>query len=60
MKAFAHPTAQWRRDDSGVTAIEYGLLSALIAVAIIGAVSATGTALNAMYTAWSAAVVAAL
>lgn len=60
MKTFAHPTAQWRRDDSGVTAIEYGLLSALIAVAIIGAISATGTALHAMYAAWSAAVVAAL
>ena len=60
MKTFAHPTAQWRRDDSGVTAIEYGLLGALIAVAIIGGISATGTALNAMYTAWSAAVVAAV
>ena len=60
MKTFAHPTAQWRRDDSGVTAIEYGLLSALIAVAIIGAISAAGTSLNAVYAAWSAAVVAAL
>ena len=60
MKTLAHPTAQWRRDDSGVTAIEYGLLSALIAVAIIGAVSAAGTALNAVYAAWSAAVVAAV
>ena len=60
MKTCAHPTAQWRRDDSGVTAIEYGLLGALIAVAIIAGISATGTALNAMYTAWSAAVVAAL
>ena len=54
-----HFTA-WLAGESGVTAIEYGLLSALIAVAIIGAVSATGTALGAMYTAWSAAVVAAL
>ena len=43
-------------DDSGVTAIEYGLLGALIAVAIIGAVAATGTALTAMYTTWSTAV----
>ena len=60
MRTLAHPTAQWLRDDSGVTAIEYGLLSALIAVAIIGAISAAGTSLNAVYAAWSAAVVAAL
>lgn len=31
-------------EDSGATAIEYGLIAALIAVAIIGAVSALGTA----------------
>lgn len=47
-------------DESGVTAIEYGLLAALIAVACIAAISATGTALGAMYTAWTSAVVAAL
>lgn len=29
-------------DESGATAIEYGLIAALIAVAIIGAVSALG------------------
>jgi pilus assembly protein Flp/PilA len=46
--------------DSGVTAIEYGLLAALIAVAIIGAISACGTSLTAIYTYWSSAVVAAL
>lgn len=34
------------RDDSGATAIEYGLLAALIAVAIIGAVTALGTQLT--------------
>jgi pilus assembly protein Flp/PilA len=47
-------------DDSGVTAIEYGLLAALIAVAIIGAISACGTSLTALYAYWSSAVVAAL
>ena len=47
-------------DECGVTAIEYGLLAALIAVAIVGAVSATGTSLGAVYTDWSTAVVAAL
>ncbi len=30
-------------NESGATAIEYGLIAALIAVAIIGAVSALGT-----------------
>lgn len=47
-------------DDSGVTAIEYGLLAALIAVVCIGAISAAGTALGALYQAWSSAVIAAL
>jgi pilus assembly protein Flp/PilA len=47
-------------DESGVTAIEYGLLAALIAVAAIGGISATGASLEALYTTWSSAVVAAL
>ena len=33
-------------DESGATAIEYGLIAAGIAVAIIAAVQAVGTALN--------------
>ena len=33
-------------DEEGVTAIEYGLIAALIAVAIILAVTATGTSLK--------------
>ena len=37
-------------DKSGATAIEYGLIAAGIAVAIIVAVQATGTALNATFT----------
>jgi pilus assembly protein Flp/PilA len=41
---------QWyrlfRNRDEGVTAIEYGLLAALIAVVIIIAVAAVGTGLN--------------
>jgi pilus assembly protein Flp/PilA len=47
-------------DESGVTAIEYGLLAALIGVTIIGAISVAGTSLVALYTYWSAAVIAAL
>jgi pilus assembly protein Flp/PilA len=34
------------RDDSGATAIEYGLIAALIAVAIITAATAVGTNLS--------------
>jgi len=34
------------RDEDGVTAIEYGLIAALIAVAIIAALGTLGTALE--------------
>ena len=34
-----------RRDESGATAIEYGLIAALIAAILIGSVSAIGQAL---------------
>lgn len=34
--------ASFIKDESGATAIEYGLIAALIAVVIIGAVSALG------------------
>jgi pilus assembly protein Flp/PilA len=37
------------KDDSGASAVEYGLLVALIAVAIIGAVSALGTNLSSTF-----------
>ncbi|MEE7448654.1 Flp family type IVb pilin [Methylobacterium radiotolerans] len=44
---------QFFRDNSGATAIEYGMIAALIAVAIIGALSAVGTSLTAKFTAIS-------
>jgi pilus assembly protein Flp/PilA len=34
--------ARFLKDESGATAIEYGLIAALIAVAIIGAVTTVG------------------
>jgi pilus assembly protein Flp/PilA len=37
------------RDDTGATAIEYGLIAALIAVAIISGVSAVGSKLSANF-----------
>ena len=38
--------SRFASNESGVTAIEYGLIAALIAVIIIGAVSALGTNLS--------------
>ena len=38
--------ARFVSDESGVTAIEYGLIAALIAVVIIGAVASVGTNLS--------------
>jgi pilus assembly protein Flp/PilA len=38
------------RDDRGVTAIEYGLIAALIAVVIIGAVTLVGEELQSTFT----------
>ena len=48
------------RDDEGVTAIEYGLIAALIAVVIIASVTLVGSKLEAVFTAIEVAIVAAL
>ncbi|MGB8620160.1 MAG: Flp family type IVb pilin, partial [Pseudolabrys sp.] len=37
------------KDDSGATAIEYGLLAAGISIVIIGAVQGIGSSLNARF-----------
>ena len=47
-------------DERGTTAIEYGLVAALIAVAIIASLNATSASVVAIYTYWSDAVIAAL
>jgi pilus assembly protein Flp/PilA len=39
------------RDEAGATAIEYGLIAALIAVVIIGALQVIGTNLTTKFTA---------
>jgi len=52
MKTIAHFFA----DESGATAIEYGLIAALIAVVVIGAVTAVGTQLSTTFTNVSTAV----
>jgi pilus assembly protein Flp/PilA len=41
------------KDDSGATAIEYGLIAALVSVAIIVALGTLGNNLNATFTAVS-------
>ena len=46
MKNFANKVQQFFADEQGATAIEYGLMAALIAVVIIAAVKLIGTNLN--------------
>jgi pilus assembly protein Flp/PilA len=43
-------SARFGRDERGATAVEYGLLVSLIAVAIIVAVTALGTQLSTLFT----------
>lgn len=42
--------ARFVNDESGATAIEYGLIAALIAVGIIVAATALGTSLSGLFT----------
>lgn len=49
-----------RFSQRGVTSIEYGLIAALIAIAIIGAVASTGDANEEVWTAWTNAVIKAI
>ena len=48
--------ASFLADDSGATAIEYGLIAVGIAVAIVSAVNAVGGALAARFTAVAGAI----
>ena len=41
--------ARFMKDEAGATAIEYGLIAALISVAIIGAVTSVGTELQSVF-----------
>jgi pilus assembly protein Flp/PilA len=42
--------ARFAKDESGATAIEYGLIAACISVAIIAIVQGVGTKLNSTFT----------
>lgn len=46
----SHFLKSFVKNESGATAIEYGLIAALIAVAIITAVTQVGTDLSALFT----------
>ena len=48
--------AQFVTDESGATAIEYGLIAALVSVAAIGALTALGNSLTNVFTTVSSAV----
>lgn len=51
MRSFTRAVARWLYVDSeqGVTAIEYGLIAALVAVAIIVGITLVGTNLNGLF-----------
>jgi pilus assembly protein Flp/PilA len=51
--------SRFLNDESGVTAVEYGLIAALISVVIIGAAGLVGTQLAAIFTRISAQLAAA-
>ena len=46
MNYFIQKAKEFARNEEGVTAIEYGLLAALVAVVIITAVTSIGTSLE--------------
>lgn len=48
--------ARFAKDESGATAIEYGLIAALIAVVIVAGASAVGDSLNAKFDTISTAI----
>lgn len=50
MKNLMNNMKSFMQDEEGVTAIEYGLIAALIAVVIITAVTSVGTNLSGIFT----------
>ncbi len=50
METITRSMKQFIQDEDGVTAIEYGLIACLIAVAIITAVTTIGSNLNVVFT----------
>ena len=50
MSKFIQQVGRFVRDEDGVTAIEYGLIAALIAIGIIAALSTVGKDLTPVFT----------
>ena len=50
MKRLIQAAKEFARNEEGATAIEYGLLAALVSVVIIGALTALGGSLNDTFT----------
>jgi len=50
MKNLMNNVKRFMQDEEGVTAIEYGLIASLVAVAIIAGAGALGTSLNTLFT----------
>lgn len=49
--SFLHSVRRFWQDESGVSAIEYGLLAALVALAIVGGATALGGNLSDIFSA---------
>ncbi|OXI78181.1 Flp family type IVb pilin [Burkholderia sp. AU33423] len=49
MSKFIQQASRFIRDEDGVTAIEYGLIAALIAIGIIGALTTVGQDLKTVF-----------
>ncbi len=49
MAKFSKLMTRFKSDESGATAIEYGLIAALIAVVVIGALTLLGTSLESKF-----------
>jgi pilus assembly protein Flp/PilA len=57
---FGSAALAWWEDESGVTALEYGLLAALIVAAAMGGFTALGGSVEDMFIYWSTKVAEAL
>jgi pilus assembly protein Flp/PilA len=59
MRSISRFTKRFAKNESGATAVEYGMLVALIAAVIVVAVTTLGTQVNTAFTTISAALPAA-
>lgn len=50
MAAVSQLLTAFKTDESGATAIEYGLILGLMAIAIVSALTSTGTAVSGVFT----------